>query len=139
MEQIHLETMEQLLTLQWQPVILTIFNYNRINSQEWECMDCHHFMETFMVSFDLENGHFDEKSIIFDQKLQFSSIFIVQKCARNDWKAQKSPFLNENGLFRGIFENFIIFRAFFLNNLTDFWSSMPHFSLISDGELNRVG
>ena len=57
-EQIRLETTEQLLTLQWQPVISTIFNYNRINSQEWECMDCHHFMETFMVSFDLENGHF---------------------------------------------------------------------------------
>ena len=54
-EQIRLETTEQLLTLQWQPVISTIFNYNRTNSQEWECMDCRHFMEIFMVSKYLEN------------------------------------------------------------------------------------
>ena len=57
-EQIRLETTEQLLTLQWQPVISTIFNYNRINSQGWECMDCHHFMEIFMVSLYLENIYF---------------------------------------------------------------------------------
>ena len=66
-EQIRLETTEQLLTLQWQPVISTIFNYNRINYQGWECMDCHHFMEIFMVSVYLENDFFFERKLFLSK------------------------------------------------------------------------